>query len=207
MDGLWQYAILIIGFLFIISSIIWFAAENKKTKRLLLKSETEKKALGAMISDVEIMVNELGSFSDYLVKKIESKNNEAEMLLNKLNEAINSVRTDIDNTPVINNNDINPNNLYVDDDSMVANTDGNAYDILIEKKSAVPVIMLQNNGHKKNIARGNLRFNAALSRNGKYSDVLRCVEEGMGEAEIAKLLDIGRGEVSLILGLREGDAI
>ena len=40
-------------------------------------------------------------------------------------------------------------------------------------------------------------------RNSKYRQVMRCAQEGMDEAEIAKYLNIGRGEVALILELQK----
>jgi hypothetical protein len=44
---------------------------------------------------------------------------------------------------------------------------------------------------------------AELSRNKKCADVLQCAQDGLDEATIARKLNVGRGEVALILGLKD----
>jgi len=76
-----------------------------------------------------------------------------------------------------------------------------------EGAGAVAPLVVFSGGRRKRNSPVKSGRNAAAALNGRrYLDVLRYYEEGMDEAGIAKALNIGRGEVSLILGLRAGYA-
>jgi hypothetical protein len=55
----------------------------------------------------------------------------------------------------------------------------------------------------EDIERHRAKRKIRASRSRKLAEVLRCAEDGLSEREIAQRLDIGRGEVSLILGLKD----
>ena len=72
---------------------------------------------------------------------------------------------------------------------------------------ASPLIILPDYVRREHSVQPNERYKAILSHNHKYIEVMQGYKEGMDETEIAKTLNIGRGEVALILGLREGGAV
>jgi hypothetical protein len=63
-----------------------------------------------------------------------------------------------------------------------------------------PIIMFP---MPEDIERHRAKRKIRANRSKKLAEVLRCAEDGLSESEIAQRLDIGRGEVSLILGLKD----
>ncbi|MDR1440176.1 MAG: hypothetical protein LBJ10_09285 [Clostridiales bacterium] len=55
----------------------------------------------------------------------------------------------------------------------------------------------------EDIERHRTRRRVRRNSSKKLAEVLRCAEDGLGESEIAQRLGIGRGEVSLIIGLKD----
>jgi len=272
MDGPLLYLTFIIGSVLVLASIVWFAVDLQKAKKLLRKADEEKNELQSIISDAEMMVDELNNFSDYLLAKIEQKNNEAGVFIEKLDETLNSFRHGQiveeparKNLPVLSKKKYtgkrrsaptygddagmaaSPNlslrppsrNLTDDLDAAPVETGMAASPVLslrppsrnlTDDRSVEPEIIetavdnIENivqyeeqSGRihagrrykSRKIIRGNRRderSNIMAPRNKKNLEVLRYHEEGLEEAAIAKKMNIGRGEVALILGLYENGA-
>ena len=283
------FFILITGFTFVIASIIWFAVDLRKAKKLLQIAETEKSELRSIISDAEIMVNELNNFSNLLLEKIDIKNNEAGAFISKLDDSICSARISLGDLHISkyidalvdNESDgvakaeavehllaeaadgaIDEDDDEVDDeeddeeddevddeiddeiddensledvekiveeiveeavegivdieadeivDEVVENVVGriseDAVDAEIEttNNDAAPLIIFPY--HEKRIIYPyqSKRNSVMMTKGRKYIEVTNRLDEGMDEASIAKTLNIGRGEVELILGLRNSN--
>ena len=332
MDDLYLFFVLITGFALVIASIIWFAIDLRKAKKLLQIAETEKTELRSIIADAEIMVNELNNFSNYLLEKIDHKNNETSTYIDTLEASLINAKQIVDNWRQSYNDELNntkakeinaPNNIPPPDetiDEQIIDIDHNPAEAIYEDpdyityedtpeytteyttenatatenknettidyteeyieadetKTIAPLVLFPyinhqtyddhndysddthtdhtdhtdtnytdhsqtdytdhtdtyytdhtqtdhtDHPHDHNTYKndhddgGGFTYSAyqhkkkrtAMTRGMKYIEVMRRYEEGMDEAEIAKALNIGRGEVELILGLRnENSAI
>ena len=275
MDAYIQYIILFAGLVLIIISGIWFAADLRRSKKLIKKTEDEKKELQSIISDAEQLVQELNNFSNYLLDRIDQKNNEAVNYLEKLDTSIlkareiNSGGLPADaaapdappetypvgavNAPPETNpiGSVNappetypvgavkaPPETYPvgavkappetffgetagrgpesDRFSAYAYGSHTAGEGENDADPGAGLTRADNMPSGRHYLRGQIRrytdsrnkrrelagkINAIITQNKKNREVLRCYGEGMDETEIAKRLDIGRGEVALILGL------
>jgi len=302
MDEPLRFIVLLIGFAFVFASIIWFAFDLRKAKRLLKKAETEKDELRSIISDAELMVDELNNFSNYLLSRIDQKNSEAGEYLERLDESMYNARNN-------RADDIGADKIYVGisrkkysggwrktaavgaaydaeagagaaggeydakagaavgdayggedavvtdsvtndmDAAAVGDMDTEAADENIAGKNAVENMGMDETGavteaeHKAGGIAGRRyksrylkryaeyasgraapppgtaiaapidindwksnRRGDILSRSKKNLEVMRCSKLGMTEAQIAKTLNIGRGEVALIIALCDKNA-
>ena len=96
MNSALQITILVTGFAIVIASSVWFALDLRKAKKLLLVAEAEKNELRSIIADAEVMVSELNNFSNHLLERIDSKNSEAEVFLDKLGKSLDNNEQEAD---------------------------------------------------------------------------------------------------------------
>jgi len=260
--------ILSTGFAFILSSVVWFYFDLRRTKKLLNKADSEKNALQTIISDAEMMVCELNNFSNYLLEKIERKNYETGHYLEMLDESLNNVKLSVTAARKIKSRPLGlskrkfaggwrsangaganvagaPGSAAHDDAGRGGDAHGGAgrgvFDgiavtspaetprqsgtqpagrrpegrryksrylkrlININAAAAgglsAPLISFEADaGNAGNVKKGGRRLIPSV-RGRKFLEVMRHYEEGMDEADIARTMGIGRGEVALIIGL------
>ena len=213
-----RFVIFFIGFALVLISALWYVADFRKTRKFTRKAENEKNELRSIITDAELLINELNNFSDYLLTKIDQKNSEAGFFLEKLNQSINDAKLNHIKRPgkkrvlILNAKKYSGGRRITgrtgDGGAGYGKTGGGAVDPgkTAEERASSP--RRYTRGQISRYAKRRIKRNAPdaqpeaiMSHSKKSHDVLRCYSEGMGEAEIAKYLDIGRGEVALILGL------
>ncbi|MDR3121538.1 MAG: hypothetical protein LBU58_09455 [Clostridiales bacterium] len=237
MNGPIFFILLIVGMAFVLMSVLLFARDYRKGKKLLERAAEEKEELLSIIGDAELMVNELNNFSDYILSRIDSKSSEVGEVIEKLGEtleraagkvgAVDKAGAPADHAGRVDNTAHGRRSVrYRVADSKkaqtyrlksgarpraVPNAAPAPSEMQAEAQAAfgrrdetfvpAPVILFP---VAERADRRKERRQATLSRNRKCVDVIKYAEDGMDEAEIARKLNIGRGEVALVLGLRDG---
>lgn len=195
-------SIMFIGILLILVSLIWIAFDKKKSIEDEKRIDEKKEELVKIITDADLMVEELNKFSDYIISQVDQKNREsldlikdAEERLEKLTKESSKVLPDCGNESKV--SAVKERFVLNTDDSFV---DGRS-DLVIDSISFedVPVsaarpyqIKLQGITNEK-----------VIPINSKHKEVLALAKKGLNETEIAKKLSIGKGEIQLILGVNK----
>jgi len=194
-----------IGILLVLVSLVLIFIDRKNVFTFKKSADEKIQELLGIISDAEQMIEELNRFSGYIVDQVDLKNDELNRNIaeaeQKINALVEKVRLAASGQ--------NIQELKAEErNNMVSEANG-ALDAEIEEKAAGV------NAYVAASPAGSVA--AAYSRNSvrtaagkkdkvihfnKYQEVLRLSKEGMNELEIAKNLDMGKGEVELIIGLR-----
>ena len=211
-------SMIFLGILLIIISLISIFLDKRKVFNFIKGFDEKKMELSEIIGDAEQMIDELNRFSDYIVTQMDLKNeelnrnlHEAEARVNTLNERINTfnvsdavapeaktavMETEIDSVAISSAaaaSSVAMNGGYMDSGAVEslplynADTASAAYGRSEGLKSTAPI--------KKN--------DKVIPFKSKYSEVLRLTGEGLGSLDIARKLNMGKGEVELIIGLRK----
>ena len=198
--------ILLSGVAIVCAAVVLIISDIKKNKELVRVAEAERNELQSIIDDAELMVDELNNFSDYIISQIEQKNSEVGQHMSKLDEKLKKVmetqvRMDLSGArfkgvkyaeDIADNKAEKTKRLVF---KMAQRSRGSSsaenkpYDIRLIKEKGAP----------KSARESALD----LVNNKKYGNVLKYSKEGMSEAEIARSLNIGKGEVELIIGLKD----
>lgn len=222
MNGFYA-SMIFLGILLVIISLISIFIEKRKVFHFAKGFDEKKLELSEIISDAEQMIDELNRFSDYIVTQMDLKNEElnrnlqeAETRVNKLKERINTVgvsatvapeakaavmETEIDSVVAVNsatvlNSPAAVNSVAVNGGSRSSGTTEN---LPLYTVDAVSAAYGRSEGIKSNMP---IKKNdKVIPFKSKYSEVLRLTGEGLGSLEIARNLNMGKGEVELIIGL------
>lgn len=170
-------SIIFIGITIVFTALISIFFDSKRSHDNKKEIEQKKKELTDIISDAEEMVSELNKFSGYIVSQIDIKNNELwESLKNyqcKLEEI---------NQKVFDNPDI----------------------VIQSDEAALSEISCSNTIEADNSAIESPSSNTisnAVPAYTKQERILQLAQNGLNAAEIAKKMNIGKGEVQLVLEL------
>jgi len=141
------------------------------------------------------MVQELNKFSDYIISQVEQKNKEtldliknAEERLEKLTKEYASASMDSGNEKFVTNTE----------DSYA----GGKSDLVIENlkfEEDAPVSAAK----PYQIKLQGVKDEKVIPINSKHKEVLALAQKGLNETEIAKKLSMGKGEIQLILGVKQ----
>ncbi len=179
---------IIIGIFFIIISLFLFNSDKNNTSEYFEASNTFK-ALDVSISEIDKAMEELNDTSKYIFKEIEEKYQELLFLYSLIDEKKNEI-ADIYKTkytdekiekPVVDN----LKDIYTKINIEHRNSPNTAKESLLKIK-------------QKN----------KIAESPYFNEIVAFSKEGFSVSEIAKKLNIGQGEVKLILNLeRPGDII
>ena len=169
-----------LGVLLVAFSLVWIFLDKKKAFNFVKSFDKKKQELIEIISDAEEMIEELNKFSEYIVHTMDLKNEELNKNLKIAEKKVNSL-SERANVTCNENSEMKPQESRESlvHREVVSNTDNDIAVALAKKiDNVIPI---------KN----------------KYSEVIRLSKEGMKSLEIAKKLDMGKGETELILGIRK----
>lgn len=195
-------SIIFIGItLIIISSLAIILDKNKSSINERQINEKKEELLG-IISDAEQMVEELNKFSDYVIAQIESRNEELNTSLKNYEDRVKQINSEMVNISELKdyqNQRIAEKNSEKQPDNSEQMKQICTSDLVIDN------IDIQSN----NINNSQINYSIHKGRdkimplNSKHKEVLQLAVNGMDETEIAKRLNIGRGEIKLILDLNK----
>mgnify|MGYP005847934973 CR=1 FL=1 len=195
----------IIGIVLLIISLFLIVSDRKKVLSHLRRMDEKKAELVGIINDAEQMIEELNKFSDYIVTQMDLKNEEIWNNMKMIEEKAKQYENRING---IKESEASENNFC-----KAANFDDNiSADAEYKKKSFEPgsdlvidTLSYAYNESPQYINRNSRQIpgEKVIPLNSKYRDVLRLAEKGMSSMEIAKKLNMGKGEIQLVLELNK----
>lgn len=171
-------SLMVVGISLILISFILVLFDYKSS--LSEKDKLDKRigVLEELLGDADQIVQELNKFSDYIVTKVDEKSNDLKTLIDEADQLVLSSKSKqkIINTPV--KEEVSYVSEMVEPPVIYRNTAKPEQVIELVKKDS-------------------LKYSAA----NKHNEVLRLFDEGLSDVEIAKRLNMGKGEVQLIVGM------
>ncbi len=217
-----------LGILLIIVSLICIFLDKKKVFDFTKNFDDKKQELTEIISDAELMIDELNNYSDYIVNQMDLKNEEltrnlmdATKRVDKLTQKAQSIYVDSD----ISDNTVNASVIDETIDDIIEDTVvQSAADAVATASLSEPKIRAVENSSTFAVAVNSAdTVTAAYTRatnmdihsnptvkkekviplRKKYAQVLSFSKGGMKSLDIARELNMGKGEVELIIGLKK----
>lgn len=203
-----------LGIVLVVFSLIWVALEKKRVFNFTRGFEDKKQELTEIINDAEQMIEELNRFSDYIVTQMDLKNEELSMNLRKAEEEIKLLGQKAQSVKISAPENAVPEEAKAEykPAAVVYGTAGEAAPMPVEvvsrqageyaaeKTSFDKIVYKPVYQPPRQPAR---KAEKVIPINNRYSEVLRLSESGLSEPDIAKKLNMGKGEVSLILGINK----
>jgi hypothetical protein len=199
------------GILLVAISLFCVLLDKRKVFQFSKSFDEKKRELVEIINDADQMIGEMNKFSDYIVSQIDQKNEElsnslksAGLKVEELNTRLSSLCSEA-GTAMITKRGSAVEAMA----SMQSATVEKALEEVSVESDAAPIAV--NGSAADSVAKSSMKPRKSPARknekvipiNNKYSEVLRLSEEGMQELEIARKLNMGKGEVELILGLKK----
>jgi len=212
-------SLIFLGIILVAFSLLCIFLDKKKVFTFAKNFDEKKQQLVEVMNDAEQMIDELNKFSDYIVNQVDLKNEElnknikfAEERVNALSGRARVVCNEITDATIKENED--EYGLSGLEAASVINsgvqTEMNGIPIAEAVNGSV-VDRTSASGSNVPYVQSGCDYTAVPLKkrekvvpiNNKYSEVLRLSGEGMQSLEIAKRLNLGKGEVELILDLRK----
>jgi len=195
-----------IGIVLVLVSLVLILIDRKNVFVFKNSADEKKKELIEIISDAEQMIEELNRFSGYIVDQMDLKNDELNRNIMEAEQKINAL---IDKVRRTSEGQAKSLQLAAETVKAAVSVSHELTDIYEAEKAdgARAYIAASPAGsvaaaYSRNSARNAARKKDNVIQFNKYQEVLRLSREGMDELEIAKNLNMGKGEVELIIGLR-----
>lgn len=220
MNGFYA-SLVFFGILLVVFSLICIFLDKKKAFGFMKSYEDKKQELVEIISDAEQMIEEMNRFSDYIVNQMDLKNEEMSKNLKIAEKKVSA----LSKRAMVICNEAGEAMPQESGESMESGEEAPAAEVSVAEAPAievpaieVPAAVAVNGGAMDTAGTANaayFKFNSdfiaapakksekVIPINNKYSEVIRLSHEGMQGLEIAKRLNMGKGEVELILGLRK----
>jgi DNA-binding NarL/FixJ family response regulator len=166
--------IILIGIIIVGIAMVWIVIERKNSRDYRLDIDERRYELQQAIEDAEQLLNELNNFSDYIVNRMEEKQQEIESVINSASE-----KTDLyENTS---EQALNINQFMKKSNDVVSEVSD-----ITENKQENPAELTQSKKGK------------IISFDAKKREVLNLYKKGIGSTDIARMLNMGKGEIELI---------
>lgn len=189
----------------IVNIFVWIILYQRKIEDDNSYFEDKKRELLNLVEDADEMIQELNNLSDYICTRIDQKNN-------TLNKAIDELKMYLEKFEKLHQESLfNTTTLFTDTNNVVydslkviekdgsqkiqTNMDLHAFNVMDNKKISDENIDKVENNRK--------HLNKTTLTSQKYKKILNLAEKGLSSIEIAKNLNMGRGEVQLILDTRK----
>ncbi len=189
-----------IGIILILFVLAWIAFDKKNSLEYKEQFEEKKEELVNVINDAEQMLFELNKFSDYIVTQMDTKSEEVFSKIKGIEEKINDLKfidNNLQNLTQVSRNEIafKSSNLGIKDenhspvkkiksDLIVENLDIDS----VEEKSVQSNINVPKN-------------DKVIPMRYRHKEVVTLAKNGLNDTEIARKLNMGKGEIQLILGV------
>jgi len=174
-------SIFFIGILLIVVSFLLILIDKKKSYDYRNDALEKKEDLVEVIKDAEQMLLELNKFSDYIITQVEQKNMALNSSMKDAEEIIKGLKK-VNNVECIKEE---YNNMY---DYGKTNT----------LKATASLKELEDRSGGEELPANKNKKDNVISINSKHRNVFSLSDSGMNDIEIARKLNIGRGEVQLI---------
>lgn len=166
-------SLIFLGIVLVLFSLIWIIYDRKRSYNYEKRLDEKKEELIGVIDDAGQMIEEMNKFSDYIVNQMDLKSEEMWNSLRMAERQVEVLNSSIQSS-IQSIQETKPVSI-----KKVAGGEGIDENIKTEVRNHEKVIPL----------------------NSKYRNVVNLAERGMNSTDIAKQLNMGKGEVQLILEL------
>ena len=233
-------SIMFVGILLMVISLVWIAFDKKKQLDDKEVLQEKKEMLVSVISDAELMIEELNNISDYLVSHIDKKRQEVVNTVKEADEKIKAAK-DIEVKEITDKEIKSAAGKKIKeiiDKEIKSAADKKIKTIIIEKiKEAadkeIEIIKEEKVSNEidkvyfteskellidgentifRNVLSEDINKSLSnkieskrkiVSANSKYKEVISLSQSGLNETQIAKKLNMGKGEIQLVLGINK----
>ncbi|MCX7747026.1 MAG: hypothetical protein N2645_09070 [Clostridia bacterium] len=186
-------SIMTLGILLVLISLALVFYDRKRAIDHASLIDEKKVALEGLMKEAEEMIEELNKFSDYIVTQIDSKNDEVCKMMETLENRIQQVNTKI-------NEEKGVKKLKGEKNTVIGNANILARAEETKRTAAGnPLPATQ----AENLRIQTKARDKVIPINSRYKEVIQLAESGVDETEIAKMLNMGKGEIELILGMNK----
>jgi hypothetical protein len=207
-------SLIFLGIILIIFSLIWVVLDKKNVFSFIKSFDVKKQELVEIINDAEQMIEELNKFSDYIVTQMDVKNEElqanlkqAELeikILSQKAQAVGLIEVEAAGLEKVTaaefNSAIAVNGRSTDTMSI-------PYEPLFKYNSDFVIENMDFDNNNAKAASGARtaakKSEKVIQINNKFTEVLKLSENGLDNLDIAKKLNMGKGEIELILGINK----
>jgi len=209
--GQFYVSIIFVGIILVIAALLWVVFDRKKTFDYVKSLDAKKEELIGIIRDAEQMIEELNKFSDYIVSQMDLKNEElwnnlklfeeqAKRLVSESADSVANARQH----EIINKKAVNDDSSNADaNDSSKGGKFEYRSDLIIEDLEFTVREPLYTQVSNLEKAIKIKEKEKVIPFNAKYRDVINLADEGLSSTEIAKKLNMGKGEIQLVLELNK----
>lgn len=195
-------SIIFLGITLILVSLVCIAYDRKKSDDYAKLLGEKKEELINIISDSEQMVEEMNKFSDYIATQMELKNEELSVNLKVIDDKLKQISVKVHESADIKSihgeRVVNGTAMGVYVKAKGSVFDHNS-DLIIDKVS----FENSSTAYTQNLKQQNKIKHNVISLNSRHKEVIILAENGLNETEIARRLNMGKGEVQLILGVNK----
>lgn len=188
-------SLIFIGIVLIIVAFVGILYDKKSSMDYMGRVDTKKRELEEVIKDAEMMLQEMNRFSEYLLDQMETKYSRLSSV-NSIEKADEHVY-DIENAE--------KERLYLRSEmnrtADKTQKSGISYEASskVEAETRDELYPMGKGVTAKEVPAKNTD---SAVKNVKYEKVITLSKEGLGISDIAKKLGVGKGEIELILGLK-----
>ena len=190
-------SIIFTGIMLILISLGMIAYDRKKAFDYSTKLENKKDELEVVISDADQIITEMNKFSDYIVTQMEIKNEEMHKNLKLFDEKLLHINTTISESSfegvIVQQGVVNSSNFERNND-FNHSTSNHKKNEEVQSNNLVGTTVHKIHSKVKE---------KVVPINNKYHQIQQLSQKGLSETEIAKKLNMGKGEVQLFLGMNK----
>ena len=196
-------SLIFLGILLVVFSLACIFLDKRKSFGIIRSFDAKKQELSEIISEAEEMIEELNKFSDYIVNLMDLKNEEMSKNLQIAEEKVCILSKKLGAAAVaVNGTMIDRTDAVAASGAMTDRTVF-AIDYAIMDSDSCTATKTAAAAKRPYAVAAQKKNDKVISINKKHSEVLRLSNEGMQSLDIAKKLNMGKGEVELILGIRK----
>lgn len=209
-----------LGVLLVILSLAWIALDRKNAVGFLKNCDEKKEELVGIMNDAEQMIEELNKFSDYIVTQMDVKNEELRTNLRKAEEEIRSLAVKARDSRSSKPEPKAPPKAEImtehqEEVKPVRAVNGGSIDVVsmpseplfkynsdlvIDQMDFEPTALKAGTASRAPVRKAPEKV---IPINSRHREVLLLAQNGMSDVEIAKRLNMGKGEIQLILDLNK----
>jgi len=167
--------IILIGSAIVLVSFFMMLAEKKRLHDYRTDLKDKKDSLIQVIEDAELLISELNNYSDYVLSRIEEKNETLSKTISEADLRIEMLKSE---TAPVNNKP-----LY----------DEEAVSRILEEEGRQDVAKTEPGSSGSNSRRSKV-----LTFDVKRREIIKLANKGLDCTEIARILNCGKGEIELI---------
>jgi hypothetical protein len=191
-----------LGIVLMAVAFFWILLDRKQTYDYSSGIDEKKTELLNIIEDAEEMMEELNKLSEYIIEQMDIKNEEMNRGIKKIDERLKQLDVELKESMSVKT--YRPGKVSNGDSFNCKGISGSTFESFErEYKNESPKNDSSGTAHLHSGIQQIKSKEKVIPMKGRYKEVLKLSEDGLNETEIAKKLNIGKGEIQLILGMNK----